>query len=590
MRIYRGLDSFIQTGAGAVARTLRSKLTGWVELRDFSGADASEQCQAAIDSLPAEGGVVDGRILAATEDWQTTVDVGTKKVYLLVGATTFSTTIQAFSFGSGGSLIVVGIGSGASVFDFLDTSGYCFDFDSVDGCSLSGLAITNSPASGTAQGVRLYKANNTILRDLIIDGFARPLNISGDATTRSFNTHCESLALTNCRSIGINVDHAVDTYFSNVQNWGASGNPATGSPSTRPWAFVMDTGASGVYINNMSILEAGFKIQNSAPSAAAFDQPPEYLKAVNLLVDTVTGTDCILLDSTLSTADIPYSGRIGKSYRFVLPWACFTQTDGKSGIRIDGGVNITIQNPLLRLNRLHGMHIAGGHDIRVYDIAALGNNQQAGAGDGLHVDGGVTGFSVDGGRCGNGSGEAGNQVYGINLAAGVTDNFSLENINCSDNSTGGLFDGSTGVNKRIDNVKDDADDYIDKFHASAAYRMEIGDANFFLDFLMSNGSAVAIQFDGTDVLEYRRDLNQLALTIGGTTAFVNTAAGMGVGAGPSADSILALTSSSKGFLLPRLTTTQRDAIASPTDGLMVYNTTTGFVNCRQGGVWQALAI
>ena len=42
---------------------------------------------------------------------------------------------------------------------------------------------------------------------------------------------------------------------------------------------------------------------------------------------------------------------------------------------------------------------------------------------------------------------------------------------------------------------------------------------------------------------------------------------------PSTTSILELSSTTKGFLPPRLTTTQRDAITTPADGLVVYNST-----------------
>ncbi|MFT6748160.1 MAG: hypothetical protein ACI9XR_000360 [Flavobacterium sp.] len=45
---------------------------------------------------------------------------------------------------------------------------------------------------------------------------------------------------------------------------------------------------------------------------------------------------------------------------------------------------------------------------------------------------------------------------------------------------------------------------------------------------------------------------------------------------PANSSILDLTANDKGFLTPRMTTTQRLAIALPVDGLIVYNTTLKF--------------
>ena len=71
----------------------------------------------------------------------------------------------------------------------------------------------------------------------------------------------------------------------------------------------------------------------------------------------------------------------------------------------------------------------------------------------------------------------------------------------------------------------------------------------------------------------------------GTTAGV----GIEIAGTPTIDAsaILTLTSTSKGFLPPRMTTAQRDAITSPALGLMIYNTST---NKHQGynGTWNDL--
>ena len=45
-------------------------------------------------------------------------------------------------------------------------------------------------------------------------------------------------------------------------------------------------------------------------------------------------------------------------------------------------------------------------------------------------------------------------------------------------------------------------------------------------------------------------------------------------ASPDASAMLDVKSTTKGMLVPRMTTTQRDAITTPATGLMVYNTTT----------------
>ena len=66
----------------------------------------------------------------------------------------------------------------------------------------------------------------------------------------------------------------------------------------------------------------------------------------------------------------------------------------------------------------------------------------------------------------------------------------------------------------------------------------------------------------------------------------NNGAGVGIGtASPNASAKVEIASTTQGFLPPRMTTIQRDAISSPAAGLTIYNTT---VNCLQwwnGTLW-----
>ena len=55
---------------------------------------------------------------------------------------------------------------------------------------------------------------------------------------------------------------------------------------------------------------------------------------------------------------------------------------------------------------------------------------------------------------------------------------------------------------------------------------------------------------------------------------------------PNSSSILELRSTTLGFLPPRMTTTERDAISSPATGLVIYNTTTNLLNFYNGSSWQ----
>ena len=73
---------------------------------------------------------------------------------------------------------------------------------------------------------------------------------------------------------------------------------------------------------------------------------------------------------------------------------------------------------------------------------------------------------------------------------------------------------------------------------------------------------------------------------GGFAVIDPTNGAVGVGTiSPAATALLDLNSTAKGFLPPRMTTAQRDAITSPAEGLVVYNTTTKALNLRVASKW-----
>jgi hypothetical protein len=55
-----------------------------------------------------------------------------------------------------------------------------------------------------------------------------------------------------------------------------------------------------------------------------------------------------------------------------------------------------------------------------------------------------------------------------------------------------------------------------------------------------------------------------------------------------ASAIFAIGSTTRGFLPPRMTTTQKNAIATPAAGLVVYDSTTNKLCCYNGSTWNDL--
>ena len=73
-------------------------------------------------------------------------------------------------------------------------------------------------------------------------------------------------------------------------------------------------------------------------------------------------------------------------------------------------------------------------------------------------------------------------------------------------------------------------------------------------------------------------------------SYLNTGGNLGIGTStPEASAKLELSSTTQGFLPPRLTDTQRDAVTSPATGLIIYNTTSGTINFYNGTAWRAVS-
>jgi len=67
---------------------------------------------------------------------------------------------------------------------------------------------------------------------------------------------------------------------------------------------------------------------------------------------------------------------------------------------------------------------------------------------------------------------------------------------------------------------------------------------------------------------------------------IDATGNVGIGtSSPDASALLDVSSTTKGFLPPRMTTTQRDLISTPPNGLMLYNSTTNKLQVRAAGAW-----
>jgi hypothetical protein len=69
---------------------------------------------------------------------------------------------------------------------------------------------------------------------------------------------------------------------------------------------------------------------------------------------------------------------------------------------------------------------------------------------------------------------------------------------------------------------------------------------------------------------------------------ITSVGNVGIGATPNASALLDVQSTTKGFRLPNMTTTQKNAISSPVAGLMVFDTTLSKACVYSGAAWETI--
>jgi hypothetical protein len=109
--------------------------------------------------------------------------------------------------------------------------------------------------------------------------------------------------------------------------------------------------------------------------------------------------------------------------------------------------------------------------------------------------------------------------------------------------------------------------------------------NSALGLFVNDGSKVSIEAVRTGTGSF---LHVVISTNNAERVRIDTVGNVGIGATANAAALLDVASTTKGFLPPRMTTTQRDAISTPPAGLIIYNTTTNKLNVRTASSWEAV--
>lgn len=123
----------------------------------------------------------------------------------------------------------------------------------------------------------------------------------------------------------------------------------------------------------------------------------------------------------------------------------------------------------------------------------------------------------------------------------------------------------------------------EKFTVAGRIRSSVGGGTIDVWHDGTNGSVAAssqllLYANGASDMIFHTNSNQRMRIMGAGNVGIGTNA-------PNAAALLDVTSTTSGFLPPRMTTAQRDAIVSPPDGLVLYNSTTNKLQVRAASAW-----
>jgi len=133
--------------------------------------------------------------------------------------------------------------------------------------------------------------------------------------------------------------------------------------------------------------------------------------------------------------------------------------------------------------------------------------------------------------------------------------------------------------------------YSERMRITSGGNVGIGttDVDSRLKVELINIASLRVAYNGTSVNYYDANENIFRSGSGTERMRITTSGNVGIGtSSPDASALLDVSSTTQGFLPPRMTTSERDAISSPASGLMIWNTDNRQIEVFSVSVWVGL--
>jgi len=401
-------------GTGTVTTTVQSKLRQTVSVKDYGAvgngvANDTTAIQNTISAVGASGG---GAVY---------FPAGTYKI-------TSKLTIND------NAVFLVGAGRQASILAPAAMATDHIYFNAVSDGGLSNMAIIPSAAqTGTTASINIYNSHNVVLDNFLIFGNCQT-GVLCDGGVDQFLTTVSNFEISNCAINGIQVGTAANF---------AQDTLITGGITAGCYDGILLVHCSGVYVTNCDLLSS------TNAGLATFPATSKYVTAC-----LFTG---VLADSTTVGSGFAFADNGGKvtDINMVNCWAASNKLHGViCGAQCDG---ILISGSRIINNQQNGIFLQGG---RNYTITGnqIGMNSMQGSAlfNGIAVAANISHFTIESNFIGGPLGRIGVlasnfQNYGVFIAAGTSNFFSVLGNNLTGNVTGALLNGGTGTTYFVTN-------------------------------------------------------------------------------------------------------------------------------------------
>jgi len=398
-------SNFLQSGTGAVTRSVTSKIGEIVSVKDFGATgngvtDDAAAIQAAHDSLGANGGELffpDGTYIVSTV-------INITKSINIRGTGKVSTTIRTSS-------------GTAQIFNV-----------SVQSIFINNMRF-NSSVTRTAGAFIQFTTNGGrgSVKDFLMEDYYIGIQITASATVR-IKDGTLSNGATSAGSTGILLDGGNDHYIDNITMDAPVGSqPAAGITVTQTGALNI-TNCDIIHHSNCLVIAPG----NGESVSSVYVINSFFDNGVNGILITPTGTGIVTRCHFISCWTSSQTGR-GVFINNTGSGAC-------SGIEFIGHTAV--------LNAIGGLQVELGAE----DVNILGGFFAQNTGSGITFGNTIDDFKIIGVSSGAVAGGTGNTAFGILVFGTTHDRYTISHNHLGGNTSGGLDDqGTSGTEKVIRN-------------------------------------------------------------------------------------------------------------------------------------------